>query len=224
MGQRLRINSSKTEYFLDSVEDTAKSFKICGYNYQKTKKELLKFKDEDPVSLVRKEKVHRGKPDKGLKAFYISKYDPRLPHPRQLISRNYHHMMGHPILSNLFPRENLVGGTIGVYPICQKYCLLLSSLVGAMEVTTLVVEMMMMGVVKEDGMDHTTASSTRIRGGVTCAAIWWRPPPSPPPSSGRDSPYMAGTFTCRPHRRKSSGGLSMSVKTQLVASFMWEAQ
>ena len=54
--QRLRINSSKTEYFLDSVEDSAKSFKICGYNYQNTKKELLKFKDEDPVTLIEKRK------------------------------------------------------------------------------------------------------------------------------------------------------------------------
>ena len=111
MGQRLRINSSKTEYFIDSVEDTAKSFKICSYNFQNTKKELLKFKDEDPVTLIRREKVQRGKPIKGVKAFYITKYDPRLPHPRQLISSNYHHLEGHPILSHLFPRENLVGGT-----------------------------------------------------------------------------------------------------------------
>ena len=92
VGQRLRINSSKTEYFLDAVEDTARSFKICGYNYQNTKQELLKFKDEDPVDLIRKVKVNRSKPVKGVKAFYISKYDPRLPHPRQMISRNYHHL------------------------------------------------------------------------------------------------------------------------------------
>ena len=34
-----------------------------------------------------------------------------MPHPRQLITRNYHHLASHPHLSNLFPRENLVGGT-----------------------------------------------------------------------------------------------------------------
>ena len=72
---------------------------------------MLKFKDEDPVTLIRKEKVRRGKPLKGVKAFYNTKYVPRLPHPRQLISTNYHHLQGHPILSDLFPRENLVGGT-----------------------------------------------------------------------------------------------------------------
>jgi hypothetical protein len=28
-----------------------------------------------------------------------------------MISRNYHHISNHPVLSNLFPRENLIGGT-----------------------------------------------------------------------------------------------------------------
>ena len=34
-----------------------------------------------------------------------------MPHPRQLLSRNYHHIQSHPELANLFPRKNLVGGT-----------------------------------------------------------------------------------------------------------------
>ena len=50
VGHRLRINSSKTEYFKESVEDTARAFKISGYNYQNTKKELLKFEKENPNS------------------------------------------------------------------------------------------------------------------------------------------------------------------------------
>ena len=57
---------------VESVEDTAKSFKICGHNYQNTKKELLKFKDEDPGALIRQEKVQRGNPLKGVKAYYIT--------------------------------------------------------------------------------------------------------------------------------------------------------
>ena len=111
VGQRLRINSSKMQYFKESVEDTARAFKISGYNYQKTKRELMEFADDDPIELIRKEKTVRSKPAKGTRAFYVTKYDPRMPHPRQLIGQNYHHMKNHPILANLFPRENLIGGT-----------------------------------------------------------------------------------------------------------------
>ena len=111
VGHRLRINSSKAEYFEKSAEETARAFKISGYNYQDTKRKLLEFKDDNPIDLILKEKVTRNKPVKGVKAFYITKYDPRMPHPRQLISNNYHHISNDPVLSNLFPRENLVGGT-----------------------------------------------------------------------------------------------------------------
>ena len=95
---------------MDSME-AARAFKISGYNYQNSQKELLNFIDEDPIELIKKEKVVRNKPVKGVKAFFVTKYDPRMPHPRQLISRNFHHISNHPVLSNLFPRENLIGGT-----------------------------------------------------------------------------------------------------------------
>ena len=86
VGLRLRINSTKDEYFEDSVEDAAKAFKISGYNYTKTKQELLKFKSMDPVELIKKPKKNRTRPEKGVQAFYIDSYDPRMPHPRRLIS------------------------------------------------------------------------------------------------------------------------------------------
>ena len=44
----------------------------------------------------------------GVKVFYVDKFDPRMPHPRKILSRNYHHIANNPVLSNLFPRENLV--------------------------------------------------------------------------------------------------------------------
>ena len=111
VGHRLRINSSKTEYFDESVEETARAFKISGYNYQETKKGLLEFRNDDPIELIKKSKTIRNRPEKGVRAFYVSKYDPRMPHPRQLISRNYHHLENHPTLAHLFPRKNLIGGT-----------------------------------------------------------------------------------------------------------------
>ena len=57
VGHRLRINSSKDKYFEESVEDTARAFKISGYCYQDTKKELLKFKELDPGTLSKREKL-----------------------------------------------------------------------------------------------------------------------------------------------------------------------
>ena len=110
VGHRMRINSSKDEYFIEAVEDAAKGFAISGYNYQKAKQELLKFKDQDPKELIKKPKRMKKKPDKGVQAFYISDYDPRMPHPRKLLSRNYHHIQGNPVLAGLFPRKNLTGG------------------------------------------------------------------------------------------------------------------
>ena len=64
VGLRLRINSSKDEYFDNSVDEAAKAFKISGYNYQKTKQELMKFKSLDPIELIKKEKVPRSVPKK----------------------------------------------------------------------------------------------------------------------------------------------------------------
>ena len=52
VGLRLRTNSSKYEYFEESVEDAARAFKVSGYNYQKYKEELLKFKDMDPIEII----------------------------------------------------------------------------------------------------------------------------------------------------------------------------
>ena len=111
VGLRLRINSSKNEYFEVSVEDAARAFKISGYGYQQTKQELLKFKELDPIELIKKEKKVKKKPDTGVQAYYISMYDPRMLHPRQLISRNYHHISSNPRLAALLPRKNLIGGT-----------------------------------------------------------------------------------------------------------------
>ena len=61
--------------------------------------------------MINKDKIVKEKPAKGVKAYYIAKYDPRMPHPRQLITKNYHHLKDHPLLSNLFHREYLLGGT-----------------------------------------------------------------------------------------------------------------
>ena len=111
VGHRLRITNSKDEYFEESVNDAAKGFAISGYNFQKAKQELLKFKDQDPVELIKRPRREKKKPEKGVQAFFITEFDARMPHPRKLISQNYHHIESNPVLAGLFPRKNLVGGT-----------------------------------------------------------------------------------------------------------------
>ena len=56
VGLRLRINSSKDEYFEESVEQAARAFKMSGYSYQHTKQELMGFKNLDPIELIKKER------------------------------------------------------------------------------------------------------------------------------------------------------------------------
>ena len=84
----------------------------------------MKFEKEDPIELIRKENVTRNKPEKGVKVFYIAKYDPRMPHPRKLLSKNYHHIENHPVLSQLFP-EYFTNGHKFVVPSAQ-FCFLLT--------------------------------------------------------------------------------------------------
>ena len=55
--------------------------------------------------------MDKKRPEKGVQSFFITDYDPRVLHPRQLISNNYHHIQSNPQLADMFPRKNLVGGT-----------------------------------------------------------------------------------------------------------------
>ena len=45
------------------------------------------------------------------KMFWISKFDPRVPLPRQVLSNNYHILEGDPIAREIFERKNLVAGS-----------------------------------------------------------------------------------------------------------------
>jgi hypothetical protein len=108
VGHRLRLNSSKTEYFDAAVDECSKSFSIAGYDYQHARSELRKFRDKDPVQMIKEGPKEKDVEKSGLRVFYVDKYDPRMPHPRKIISRNYHHIANHPVVSKLFPRKNLV--------------------------------------------------------------------------------------------------------------------
>ena len=79
VGHRLRMNSSKDEYFDEAVDTCSKSFAVAGYKYQHARSELRKFRDNDPVEMI---KAKTSETKSGVKIFYVDKYDPRMPHPR----------------------------------------------------------------------------------------------------------------------------------------------
>ena len=113
VGYRLRITNSTNETFKENVELYSRSMAISGYDYQMVKREMMKFEHVDPVELV-KQKGNKSKPKRfkpGCRAFYISNYDPRLPHPRNLITRNYEILARSEKAKSLFPRGNLVAAS-----------------------------------------------------------------------------------------------------------------
>ena len=54
-------------------------------------------------------KKQKSKP--GCKAFYVAPFDPRLPHPRKLISKNYGILAQNEKAKALFPRANLIASS-----------------------------------------------------------------------------------------------------------------
>jgi hypothetical protein len=61
-----------------------------------------------------KEEKNRKKKQKDKnkgKVFWISKFDPRIPHPREVLSQNFNILEGDPIAKKIFQRKNLVAGS-----------------------------------------------------------------------------------------------------------------
>ena len=113
VGLRLRLNSSRDEDFDVAVEEYSKAFAVSGYNYRRAKFELSKSKQIDRVEFLQNEK--RRKEEKKRRnrgnVYWISKYDPRVPHPRKIISENYHILEADPVAKQVFKRKNLVAGS-----------------------------------------------------------------------------------------------------------------
>ena len=88
IGQRLRLNCSRDEDYYKAVDDYSRALAVCGHNYQKARSGLLECKNMDRIKyLTREEGVRRyfKKNNKNTnKIFWISPFDPRLPHQRTL--------------------------------------------------------------------------------------------------------------------------------------------
>ena len=92
VGHRLKINSSRTEYFDEAVNVCSKSFAIAGYNFQHARTEQRMFRDEDPLEMIKKGHKDKKTNGKGAKVFYVDDFDLRMPHPRKFFSRINHHI------------------------------------------------------------------------------------------------------------------------------------
>ncbi len=111
---RVRETNSTDEAFDATVEQFSRAFANSGHSYHKAKKELNRFRDMDPVELIKKdrnrkqEERHRRR---GCVAYWNAPYDPRMPPPRLLISKHYHHIQHDPVATKLFPRKNLMSSS-----------------------------------------------------------------------------------------------------------------
>ena len=110
VGYRVRVTNSKTESFKENVELYSKALAVSEFDYQSVKKELLKFEHVDPKDLIKRpSNTKKTKP--GPKIYFNSTFDPRLPHPRKIISRNYATLAKSEAARKLFPRENLIASS-----------------------------------------------------------------------------------------------------------------
>ena len=80
---------------------------LSGYDFQMVKREMLKYEKIDPRELAKRPK-RSSRMEKGCRVFYKFPFDPRVPHPRKLISRNYEILARNPTAKALFPRSNLI--------------------------------------------------------------------------------------------------------------------
>ena len=92
VGLRLRLNCSNDDDFDSAVELYSKSLTISGYKYQTARSELLKCKNIDRIEYLKnaKKRKENTKQKNNKNVFCISKFDPRVPHPRQVLSKKYH--------------------------------------------------------------------------------------------------------------------------------------
>ena len=110
VGHRLRLTNSTKESFKESVEEYSRSMATSGYKYKHVKNELMKYENMDVKQLVNTQRKETCRTP-GAKLFWIFPYDPRVPHPRKIISKNYKYIENHPVASKIFPRKNLVAGS-----------------------------------------------------------------------------------------------------------------
>ena len=87
MGLRLRLNFSNDEDFDEAVKSYRKSLAISWYKHQTAKSELMKNKIIDRIEYLKNENERKKKTKKISGSPHLIQ---GFPHPRQVLSKNYH--------------------------------------------------------------------------------------------------------------------------------------
>ena len=66
----LRMTNSTDKTFIENVELYARAMALSGYNYQNVKKEMMKFRDKDPVNLIKNGKTKQSRQKTGCRAYF----------------------------------------------------------------------------------------------------------------------------------------------------------
>jgi hypothetical protein len=96
VGTRLRIICSHDEYLAPRIEEYARYFAACGWNFDKARRELIKgstYNEKDTEEDARKKRedmLHRPRKKKPKKIAWLSTYDPRVPQKSKILQKNLH--------------------------------------------------------------------------------------------------------------------------------------
>ena len=128
IGKRLRLLCSKDSDFIEAAEEYSNALAASGFDFNEAKQSLLTCQDANRKSILNSARnlKHIGKSNAetmGSKngngteqmhkqsIYWITTYDPRMPHQRTLINKNYHILANDYPFSQLYPRKAFVSGS-----------------------------------------------------------------------------------------------------------------
>ena len=115
VGTRLRIICSHDKYLAPRIEEYARYFAACGWNYDKARGELIKGSNydkkdtEEEACKKREHMLYRARSKKTKKIAWITTYDPRVPQKSKIIHKHMHILYRNPQNKKCFPEGLLIG-------------------------------------------------------------------------------------------------------------------
>ena len=80
VGHRLRMRNSSDKTFVENVEMYDRAMAMSGYNYQNVKKDMIKFREKDPVNFIKNGRTKQSCQKTGCRAYFNTPFDLIVPH------------------------------------------------------------------------------------------------------------------------------------------------